>query len=328
MFNLKTDTTGHYKEVLDIYTQEEIFYLLLGYYPTYELRYKSPFRNDKSPACRFEKSGNWLYFIDNASFNGEIRFNCFKTASILWGIPIPQVCHNLLTQKKINFPKYIPFEQQLFKCDIRITTDKWQENDYFSQFDIPIPMLERANVFKVKDYWINSKQNSHLVKNSFGKKDVQIAYYFPETQNIKLYFPNEAPGFKWYSNTNTEDVFNWIIKDDIESSSVILTKSGKDALILQHHLNIPTIALLNEQCAIPSKVIKWFKSKQRIYIFYDNDAVGIENSLKLIKQCENEGIQLKATNNKESCYSEYGGKDAAEIYSNREKISRIKALFD
>ena len=83
MFNLKSELTASYKEVLDLYTQEEIFYLLLGYYPDYSKRYKSPFREDKNPSCRFEKYGNWLYFIDNASFNGEIRFNCFHTQSSL-----------------------------------------------------------------------------------------------------------------------------------------------------------------------------------------------------------------------------------------------------
>lgn len=327
MFKLKTTQTASYKEVLDIYTQEEIFYLLLGYYPDHNLRYKSPFRNDRSPACRFERFGNWLYFIDNASFNGEIRFNCFKMASILWGIPIPEVCHQLLTQKKMNFPKYIPFEHQIFKCDIRIETEPWQKNDYFSQFEIPISLLEKANVFKVRDYWINSKNNPKLVKNSFGKKDVQIAYYFPESQNIKLYFPYAPSDYKWYSNTNTEDVFNWSIKDDIDSNIAILTKSGKDALILQHHLGVPTIALLNEQCAVPSKVVEWFKSKKRIYIFYDNDDVGIENSLKIKKQLENGICEIRQFNNEGDCYNKYGGKDAAEMFSNGETFCRFKKLF-
>lgn len=324
MFNLKTENTASYKEVLDIYTQEEIFYLLLGYYPDYIMRYKSPFRSDRSAQCRFEKSGNWLYFIDNASFNGEIRFNCFKTASILWGIPIPEVCYKLLTHKKVYFPKFVPVDQQLFKCDIRIETEKWQEDDYFSQFEIPISMLNKACVFKVKNYWINSKYNSKLIKNSFGKKDVQIAYFFPETSNIKLYFPNEPSEHKWYSNTNTEDIFNWTIKDDEESDIAILTKSGKDALLMQHHFSTPTIALLNEQCFVPKKALEWLRTKSNVVVFYDNDYVGIECSNKISKQLTENGVSSIQFNNTESCYSEYGGKDASEIFSNREGFSKLK----
>lgn len=303
--------TASYQDVLKKYTQEEIFFLLLGYFPDSMKRYKSPFRQDKDAGCRFEKTGSWLYFIDNAGYNSKLKFNCFDMGTILYGISIELFCYNLLLEKKRTFPPHKPVESQYFRADIRIETAEWQEDDYFSQFDLPISFIKSANVLKIKDYWVNSKYDPKLIKNKFGKFKTQIAYYFPESGHLKLYFPDEIL-YKWISNTDINDVFNWNIRNNIESDEVILTKSGKDALILQYHMNVPTIALLNEQCQIPDKVKEFLFTKEKIDIIYDNDSVGQENSIRIENELTNYKNERSKNSNIRRIFTRL--KDAGESY--------------
>lgn len=288
MWNLTQKQSASYKEVLTVYAQEEVFYLLLGYYPSYNENYYSPFRKDKDAGCRFKQTPDgWIKFIDNAGHNNKISFNCFELGSLLKGVSIERFCYDLLVDKKVAFKNVFIKQKQIeYKCVIRIETKPWLENDYFSQFDVPIELLNKAHIYKVKNYWADSSSSPMLVKNRYGKKDVMIAYYFPDSGNIKLYFPNE-PSLKWYSNTNVEDVFNWHIKDDVDSDICVLTKSGKDAILIQSLFNIPAIALLNEQCNMPQKVIDYLNTKKQVIIYYDNDPAGILGSINIQKQIIN-----------------------------------------
>jgi ferredoxin-fold anticodon binding domain-containing protein len=286
--SLKSKQSASYKEVLTVYAQEEVFYLLLGYYPSYIENYYSPFRKDKDAGCRFKQTPDgWIKFIDNAGYNNKISFNCFELGSLLKGVSVERFCYDLLIDKQVVFKTTFTAKKHIeYKCVIKIETEPWQKGDYFSQFDVPIELLNKAHIYKVKNYWADSSSSPMLVKNRYGKKDVMIAYYFPDSGNIKLYFPNEL-SLKWYSNTNVEDVFNWHIKDDIESDICVLTKSGKDAILIQSLFNVPTIALLNEQCNMPQKVIDYLNTKKRVIIYYDNDPAGILGSINIQKQLIN-----------------------------------------
>ena len=66
--------------------------------------------------------------------------------------------------------------------------------------------LYNENVYLVDDYWI--KQDSDYEWNHLHnpKKTLTIAYYFPDTNHVKLYFPNEY-SIKWYTNCDQNDVF-------------------------------------------------------------------------------------------------------------------------
>jgi len=84
---------------------------------------------------------------------------------------------------------------------IRFTTQEWTKDNLFF---LDPNILKRENIFLVKDYWWGRSGN--WKKNKWGT-ELCIAYYFPETEHTKLYFPNNPPEQKWFANINSNDIF-------------------------------------------------------------------------------------------------------------------------
>jgi hypothetical protein len=179
----------------------------------------------------------------------------------------------ILTSNKIQSTK-------LFFPEIRFDKKDWKEPNLFM---LSGEILEKELVFLVKDYWIKSQSGWN--KNSLHNPHhtLCIAYYFPETNHVKLYFPNESD-FKWYSNCSTQDIFGYhkIKYYQSHSDELVITKSGKDRLILDYFIGKASIALQNEGCFIPEdKFLDLQMMFKNIWFLYDNDISGILQSQKL-----------------------------------------------
>ena len=276
-----TTKPNYYKssDILNLISQEQIFSEYLGIYPDLNKRFKSPFRVDKDPGCRFTWYSGILYFVENTMFNNKLYWSCIDIVQYVKKCSYQQALEILA--KKVNVHSKIEKKNvSTFIPEIRFEKQDWQEANLFM---LSGEVLESELVFRVKNYWIKNKKGWNLNSIHHPSKTLTIVYYFPETDHVKLYFP-EQKEYRWYSNCSTQDIFGWHKIKHYQSISdkLWITKSGKDRLMLDYHIGIPSIALQNEGCFIPQDISldldMMFKD---ITLFYDNDISGILQAQKL-----------------------------------------------
>lgn len=278
MFKGLRPTYRDQTEVLNSISQEQVFYEYLGIYPDLGKSYLSPFRTDRKPGCRFKWHSGILYFVENSMFQNKLYWSCFdvvmytKHCSFQEALDILYLkTHSLGTVNKVSTNVFTP--------DIRFEKKPWGENMFMLSGDV----LEKELVFNVKNYWIKTKAG--WLKNSIHdpNKTLVVAYYFPETNHTKLYFPEKIEN-RWYSNCSIQDIFGYNKVDYYKtySDTLWITKSAKDRLMLDYFIGVPSIALQNEGCHLPDPILEELKSKFKNLVFlYDNDLSGINQAQKL-----------------------------------------------
>jgi len=265
--------------ILKNYDQELLFSKYTGIFPDTTKKYRSLFRMDRTPGCRFEWRSGVLYFIDNAGYNNRVYFDIVGVVEHLYRLNTAEA---IALIESDNVPNAVIVDDGVKERsypEIRFKYKPWPEDNYFKirGFD-----LESENVYLVDDYWIynNNMWKYNSIHNP--KSTLTIAYYFPETKRTKLYFPFKSE-YKWYANT-TNEIFGESKLDyylEKDNRLVIITKSQKDRLILDYHLNIAAIAPQNEYMALPDNIINKLKMFKRQLIIYDNDYTGQVCAAKL-----------------------------------------------
>ncbi len=185
-------------------------------------------------------------------------------------------------------------------------------------FDLSNEVLQKEYIYLVTDYWTTNKEGN-FCKNGIHnpKKTLTIAYYFPDSNHVKLYFPNELEN-KWYSNCSIQDVFGKYKLDYYKtiSNRLVITKSQKDRIFLDYHYNIPAIATQNEGSYFDPVFIDELKgSFNEIYVLYDNDEAGIAASINISQKYGLDRLELNA------------GKDIYEMTQKKGKAEIKKELI-
>lgn len=275
--------------------QEQIFQLAFNITPEIGKYYYSPFRDDKTPKCRFEYSGEYLYFIDNARYNGKLRFNCFQAVQIMHHLSTLQgalnfIANNINTTIEPIHQKQVRNNFKKNDIIIRCTHVPFTENNYFSQFGLtPKQLNADPEVYNVENYWCTTSKDSNLMYNRFGKGE--IAYHFRDTGETKLYFPSKNI-IRWYSNCGIKNIFNWCYINEFFKDFIIITKSKKDAMILWLIYGFPAIGVQNEGCHIPDDKLKVIKTFNQQFLLFDNDAPGQEAAKEISNRYQFENIKF------------------------------------
>ena len=279
MFKGLRPTYRHQTEVLNSISQEQVFYEYLGIYPDLGKLYLSPFRTDRKPGCRFKWHSGILYFVENSMFQNKLYWSCIDVVMYIKHCGFQEALDILYlkTRSSVSIQKA---STNLFVPEIRFEKNQWTEPNLFM---LSGDILERELVFSVKNYWIKTKAG--WLKNSLHdpSKTICVAYYFPDTNHVKLYFPDKIEN-KWYSNCSVQDIFGYSKIDYYKtySDTLWITKSAKDRLMLDYFMSIPSIALQNEGCHIPDPILEELKFKFKHLMFlYDNDLSGINQAQKL-----------------------------------------------
>lgn len=277
-----TSRPNYYRQsdILNLISQEQIFSEYLGIYPDLNKRFKSPFRVDKDPGCRFTWYSGILYFVENTMFQNKLYWSCIDVVKYVKQCNYQQALEILSKKTYLNPAGIRKANTSVFIPEIRFEKKDWSEPNLFM---LPGSILESELVFNVKNYWIKGRKGWNRNSIHHPSKTLVIAYYFPETDHVKLYFPDQEE-FRWYSNCSTQDIFGWhkIKYYQSISDKLFITKSGKDRLMLDYHIGIPSIALQNEGCYIPEdKQLELDVMFNDITFFYDNDIPGILQSQKL-----------------------------------------------
>lgn len=295
------------KELLNIISQEQVFLNYLGIYPDLNKKYASPFRKDSSPGCRFVWHSGLLYFVDNATYKGKLYWSIFDVVR-----EVKQLSYQDALQEIYNTSdKSLPIKDTRtlkLNTQIRFTHKPFSQDNLFM---LDNAQLNKELIFLVEDYWIQEK--GEWTKNKYHNPKLvnTIAYYFPESDHVKLYWPNQQ--FKWYSNCSNQDIFgyNKLIHYSTITDQLVITKSQKDRIFLDYHLGMPAIALQNEGAYIPPEKVQMIDLlfTKKIFLF-DNDYTGIDVSNKLsekydwenrILECEYKDIYEFYTKDKEGC---------------------------
>lgn len=269
------------RSVLENYNQEFLFLKYVGIYPEINKKYHSIFRTDRIPGCRFEWRSGILYFIDNRGHNGKTHFDIVGVVCELYNVTVPKAIHMIETENVPN-PGYNKNITTKKIPEIRFQYIEWPEDNYFG---IKPCCLMDENVYLVSDYWI--KTDDIWKKNSVHnpRDTLTIAYYFPETDKTKLYWPHQT-NFRWYSNC-THEIFGqnkldyYLEKDD---RLIVITKSQKDRLVFDYYYDVAAIAPQSETTEIPDAILNYCKKFKRQLIIYDNDYTGQKYASKLSSQ--------------------------------------------
>lgn len=273
MFSGTQDTVFSSKEIIDNIDQRELFRKHLGIYPVLGKKYLSPFRKDKTPGCSFKEHLGVLYFVENTKFNGRLYWSIFDIVSHInscdFKTSLKIISRDYQNIKIVNRDTFYSKRPDF---DIRFTFKNWQSNI----FDLPNDVLVKEQVYLVDDYWTGKEE---MRKNNFHnpKLTTTIAYYFPDTNHVKLYFP-EQEEHRFITNCNNDDIYGNFKLDyyqDKDDSHLIITKSQKDRLILDYHMGYNVIAVQTENIILKEEYINLLKQKfKQIYVLFDNDETG------------------------------------------------------
>jgi hypothetical protein len=247
----------------------------------------SPLRTDRRPTCRFYRnvkgklilhdfSGNFHGdFIDlvrkvkGLDFHDALR-DIAKTFGIISGAPRHPVISGVTIGPRVT-------------CDLRIKSMPWDKMhmEYWEEYGITPPTLERFDVVPVERVWLNGFM--YYNRDYTRKNEVVFAYRFGSL-DYKVYFP-------WRKEKrflhNNPDILQGYTELPAYGDVVVITKAMKDVMCL-HEFGIPAIAPMSETSIVTDSVLADLASRfHKVVSLYDRDRTGYIASLSYRKR----GIQ-------------------------------------
>lgn len=205
--------------------------------------------------------------------------------------------------------------------EVRVKVREWEDHDikYWNTYGIPIKWLKYADVYPIS-HKIVYKDNSRYVFHA-----AKYAYVFVErkegTVSLKIYQPL-SHNYKWCTSNNKSVVGLWT-KIPEKGERLVICSSLKDALCLWANTGIPSLYVQSETVNLSNTAQEVLKGRYKhIFICFDNDPPGIEDSKRLAKETGFKNIILPEFDE---------GKDISDFYKARGKeefIRTIKPLFE
>lgn len=328
MYKYEEPNSWNVSEILDQYSQEDIFRIVFGQYPDYSINYLSPFRDDSHPNCYFQWYKGKLLFKDYAD---RIR-DCFQAVKDYAGLDtnseVFTFIHEYFRDNKLvlktEFKKAKIEYKEAKSHSITVFKRKFELRDelYWKQYFITENQLTEDLVFPVFRFrYFSSKQSRWLVANP-----TDITYAITGfKQAKKMYRPmNKNPKSKWLTNCSRNDIGN-IGNISTELDYLMITKSYKDHRVIKNEKYSNTVWFQSEsQFPDDDILLDLIKSYPYIFIFYDNDKAGIKGSKKLMEKI----IELQSFKIVKTMYSPFPiFKDPASIVSNKGRKELQKILW-
>jgi hypothetical protein len=278
--------------ILSRIDESQIFSYYHGHFELNQL-HPSKLRTDKHPSSSFfvsTKTGSILY----KDFATNKVYNCFTFVAALYNITFVDALNTIardfglsdvrtMTPEAANVLKNTDFDKSIkAQTLLQIIPARWTETHrkYWKQYHIEVDQLIRNNVFPVACLFINKKQAnidelcfSYLVKHT----DEEGKYH----EYLKIYQPLRANDQgKWINNVPISVPFG-LYELNYNNPHIIITKSKKDEMVLQHFFK-STIGTQNEsESALSDTLVhKLSASFPTRTIIWDADSVGVESCKK------------------------------------------------
>lgn len=269
-------------KILSCISEEDIF---AKYIPNFEvgMLINSPLREDRNPSFGIYWSDryNKILFKDYRIGVGDCFIFVSKLFNLSYTDALKKIANDFnLESYQINYSnkEIIKTIRKKNKAILSIKAKEFSENElkYWMQFGITKDILREYNVYSVEKYY----RDSYLKGWSTNDNPI-FAYYFPRTNNLKIYRPFEKEENKWRTNANND----WDVQgyDQLPEKGdlLILTKSMKDVMCLSS-LGYNAIATHAEGHLFNPDFFRHLSGRfNKIILFYDNDETGIKTAEKI-----------------------------------------------
>ena len=268
---------------------------------------KSPFAKDKTPSLKiYEDTKTFKCF--SSGYQGD----CFQFVAYLKELDcktnFPAILQSINTDLNLNLNSNKDKSSSNFT--VKHKTLSKQDISFWKQFKVDEKTLKKFNVCPVDSF-------NCLVK---GKpKDFKIfkdvlAFDFIVNNRHKVYIPDQ-PSKKvkkqFYKNQSKDDIFG-LSHLPANSKYIIICAGEKDCLVLNSN-GFPAISFQSESSLPSHSLIRQLKEKcTQLFICYDNDSSGKENSKKISSKFNIPSINLP---DKYNDIAEYFSKNNAESFN-------------
>ena len=290
---------------------------------------KSPLRQDNRPSFGlYSIDGKRIYYTDLAT---KERGGIYDLLSQMWQCSYNEVLNriqkDLMTSNGeanvalLSAPRNVYEITSNNDVQVEVKVREWRQYDidYWASYGVPLEWLKYAEVYPISHKFVTKNG----IKHTFGAD--KLAYAFVEHKEgkvtIKIYQPLNKDGYKW-SNKHDRSVVSLWTKIPETGDKVVICSSLKDALCFWANTGIPALALQGEGYGMSKTAVSELKRRyKQVYILFDNDKAGIEDSQKLSAITGFISLTLPHFE---------GGKDVSDLMKCKGKdvfISTIKSLF-
>lgn len=278
----------------DVYNldQESIMEYYLGFFST-KKNFFSPFRNDRSPGCRF-------FYSDKSYFGSQKKLNfvdysqgqtydcidvVMKTLMLSFQEAIGQIITDLLIIKKHATITNFGYNRTSSSCresekkEITVVTKKWQKGDinFWTSFGLNSEILNKFNCYSIAKVWYD-----HKLIYEYNEEDPCFGYENKEGE-WKIYFPQRKKSSKKQRFISNCSFLQGYAQLPSQGNVLVITSSLKDVMVL-HKYGVSAIAPSSEGVLIPKDIMDELKERFcHIYINGDYDPAGIRMAKKYKK---------------------------------------------
>ena len=317
------------EDILSKVGEAEILYYYLGV-SKIPIVINSPLRVDKKPSFGlYSKDGKRIFYVDLSTKDVG---GLFDLLSNIWQCGYRETLERIYkdlpkftvksTLEGLKSPQCIVTTIKSYnnKTDLQCKVREWKQYDleYWKSFGISLDWLRYAEVYPISHKIILKRDNKYVLKSD------KYAYAYVERKEgkitLKIYQPFNKEGYKW-SNKHDNSVISLWTKVPEYGDKICICSSLKDALCLWSNVGIPSLAVQGEGYNISNTAVSELKKRyKQIFILFDNDEVGIKDSIKLSEITGFTNIILPVINE---------AKDIAELYSTlQDKKLFIKIMVD
>lgn len=285
---------------------------------------KSPLRPDRHPSFAiYTKDGFKIHYKD---FSTGESGSTFSLLMRMWNCTFPEAIRRVYD----DMCKY----RVTASSSVRVSDDAGPKVSTKSNIDIQVKIRDFND--DDREYW-ESYGVDFINLNSYGiyaishkiiiKDGVpytfaadRYAYAYIEHKDdrfmLKIYQPFNKDGFKWCNNFDSSVISLWT-RIPTNGDKLCICSSVKDALCLHNNIGIPALSMQGEGYYMSDTAIKNLKERyQSIYILFDSDKAGKEDSERFAKQSGFIRLELPETEK---------GKDVSDIYRfyGKDKLSSL-----
>lgn len=304
------------QELLLHYNSEETYMEHYLGIPVKKGLFKSPLRKDNKPTCAFyrDKAGRLIFKDFRGDFYGNFVEVVKKKYNVSYRDALRIIANDFKIVETLDFPKHKSEIKQYTKTEFKQTESSvirvqikdfsQEELDYWKSYGISLNTLNKYLVFSCHLVLLNDDIYAYSSSNEFV-----FGYFYPskdeDKQYWRIYFPKRRGTNRFISNWN-KTMIQGIHMLPKSGEFLVITKSMKDVMLC-YELGIPAIAPNSENLFITEaqwdKLIIRFK---HIFLLYDTDLAGVENSIKIKKQYPNIKVLLIPR--------KYKAKDLTDLY--------------
>lgn len=286
----------NYEELLQFVSEEDI---MLHYFGDFQAKtYFCPFKAEKTPSFKivyYKGRLKWIRFGLVDRLSSPIDFVMMK-----YSLSYPDALKKIYLEVKGEKREFQKFELEKIKQSVKYA-DEWEyyELDYWRSYNIDEVQLKKFNVYPCTGYWIGN------YRWHYSKLNDPLFLYLHSAECWTGYRPlakKEEDKFRKY---NISGHMMGVDKLPKTGKNLFITSSYKDIMVLDL-IGIPSIAPHTERSLISKELIESMKLRfDNIYVAYDNDDTGVNQSIELTKQ-----FNLKYWNVPKSCI---GCKDPSDL---------------